>query len=61
MARTGKPTLFEFHVLPPHRDRVFALFETVLDVTGARLMAVQSNDALLAVMLRLDSCRTRTF
>lgn len=48
---TGKPTIFEFYVLPGNRGRAFDLFEGLLDASGARLMEVQSNDALLAVML----------
>lgn len=46
-----KPTILEFYVLPDHRTRAFDLFEAFLDVSGARLMEIQSNDALLAVML----------
>jgi GNAT superfamily N-acetyltransferase len=46
-----KPTIFEFYVLPAHRSSAFRLFEAFLDVTGARLMEIQSNDGLLAVML----------
>ena len=48
---TDKPTIFEFYVLPEHRGRAFDLFEALLDGSGARLMEIQSNDALLAVML----------
>ena len=48
---TGKPTIFEFYVLPAHRARAFHLFEALLNASGARLMEIQSNDALLAVML----------
>jgi GNAT superfamily N-acetyltransferase len=48
---TGKPTIFEFYVLPAHRDRAFHLFEILLHASGARLMEIQSNNALLAVML----------
>jgi len=48
---TGKPTIFEFYVLPAHRCRAFHLFEVLLDASGARLMEIQSNDALLSVML----------
>lgn len=48
---TGKPTVFEFYILPAHRGCAFHLFEALLDVSGARLMEVQSNDLLLAVML----------
>lgn len=48
---TGKPTVFEFYVLPAHRGHAFRLFDALLDASGARLMEIQSNDALLAVML----------
>ena len=48
---TGKPTICEFYVLPAHRGHAFKLFETFLDASGARLMEIQSNDALMAVML----------
>jgi GNAT superfamily N-acetyltransferase len=48
---TGKPTIFEFYVLPEHSGCAFQLFEAVLGASGARLMEIQSNDALLAVML----------
>jgi GNAT superfamily N-acetyltransferase len=46
-----KPTIFEFYVLPEHRARAFDLFEALLAASGARLMEIQSNDLLLAVML----------
>jgi len=46
-----KPTIFEFYVLPIHRHRAFDLFEAFLEACGARLMEIQSNDTLLAVML----------
>jgi GNAT superfamily N-acetyltransferase len=46
-----KPTIFEFYVLPAHRSRAFDLFETFVQASGARLMEIQSNDTLLAVML----------
>lgn len=47
----GKPTIFEFYVLPAYRVCAFHLFEGFLEACGARLMEIQSNDALLAVML----------
>jgi GNAT superfamily N-acetyltransferase len=47
----GKPTIFEFYVVPAYRNRAFDLFETLVDTSGARLMVVQSNDALLTAML----------
>jgi len=48
---TGKPTILEFYVLPDHRGRAFDLFEAFVEASGARLMEIQSSDALLAVML----------
>ena len=48
---TGKPTILEFYVLPDHRGRAFDLFEAFVDASGARLMEIQSSDALPAVML----------
>src|SRR5258708_28281516 len=48
---TGKPTILEFYVLPDHRARAFDLFEAFVEASGARLMEIQSNDALLAMML----------
>jgi GNAT superfamily N-acetyltransferase len=47
----GNPTIFEFYVLPACRASAFQLFEGLLETSGARLMEIQSNDALLAVML----------
>ena len=46
-----KPTILEFYVLPEHRRRAFDLFEAFLGASRARLMEIQSSDALLAVML----------
>jgi GNAT superfamily N-acetyltransferase len=46
-----KPTIFEFYVLPAHRGRAFDLFEAFVEASGARLMEIQSNETLLAVML----------
>lgn len=46
-----KPTIFEFYILPEHRLAAFDLFEAFVAASGSRLMEIQSNDALLAVML----------
>ena len=46
-----KPTIFEFYVLPEYRGWAFDLFETFVEASGARLMEIQSNDTVLAVML----------
>jgi GNAT superfamily N-acetyltransferase len=48
---TGKPTILEFYVLPDHRVRAFDLFEAFVEASGSRLMEIQSNDALLAMVL----------
>ncbi len=47
----GKPTVFEFYVLPHHRSRVFDLFGALLTASGAATIETQSNDTLLSVML----------
>jgi GNAT superfamily N-acetyltransferase len=47
----GKPTLFEFYVLPQYRSRVFDFFSVLLAATGAVMIEAQTNDALLSVML----------
>jgi GNAT superfamily N-acetyltransferase len=46
-----KPALLEFYVLPEHRTRAFDLFETLLEVTAARYIEIQSNEPLLAAMI----------
>ncbi len=47
----GKPTVFEFYVLPAYRTKAFDLFETFLASSNARLFETQSNDVLLTVMI----------
>jgi GNAT superfamily N-acetyltransferase len=47
----GKPTVFEFYVLPQYCARVFELFDALLEASGAVGIEVQSNDPLLTVML----------
>jgi GNAT superfamily N-acetyltransferase len=47
----GKPTVYEFYVIPPHRSHVFDLFDALLDASSATEMEVQSNDPLATVML----------
>jgi len=47
----GKPTLFEFYVLPQYRSRVFELFSALLTASGAIAIETQTNDTLLTVML----------
>jgi GNAT superfamily N-acetyltransferase len=46
-----KPTIYEFHVAPPWRDRVFDLFEALLAASGAVAIETQSNGRQLTVML----------
>lgn len=48
---TGKPTLYEFYVVPKWRTRMFDLFEALLKSSGAVAIETQSNDSLLATML----------
>jgi GNAT superfamily N-acetyltransferase len=47
----GKPTVYEFFLLPQHRKRVFDSFLALLTSSGATVIETQSNDGLLAVML----------
>ncbi len=47
----GKPTVFEWYVVPPFRSHMFDLFDALLKVCGAAAIETQSNDALLTVML----------
>src|SRR4029078_2991395 len=46
-----RPTILEFYVVPEHRSRAFDLFEAFLEASAARLMEIQSSDALLAMIL----------
>jgi GNAT superfamily N-acetyltransferase len=48
---TGKPTVYEFYVLPGHRLRAFDLFRALLTASRAVMINVQSNDSLITVML----------
>src|SRR6266540_57662 len=47
----GKPTLFEWHVVPQYRSHLFDLFSALLAASGAVAIETQSNDTLLTVML----------
>src|SRR5262245_43490774 len=47
----GKPTVYEFYILPSHRLHAFELFRALLTVSGAAMINVQSNDPLITVML----------
>lgn len=48
---TDKPTLYEFFVLPGYRLNVFALFQSLLDASGAVMIECQSNASLITAML----------
>ncbi len=48
---TGKPTAYEFYVVPYRRTRIFELFQAFLDVSGSVALEVQSNDVLATTML----------
>jgi len=47
----GKPTIFEWYVLPQFRFRTFDFFATLLSTSQAIAIETQSNDAFLTVML----------
>jgi len=47
----GKPTVFEWYVVPQLRSRMFDLFGALLTASGAVVIETQSNDTLLTVML----------
>jgi GNAT superfamily N-acetyltransferase len=47
----GKPAVFEFYISPPYRGKVFDLFSVLLNVSEARIIDTQSNDALLSALL----------
>src|SRR6266542_2673268 len=47
----GKPTVFEWYVVPQYRSRMFDLFSALLSASGTATIETQSNDTLLTVML----------
>ena len=49
----GKPTVYEFYVLPHYRTHAFELFRTLLIASGAAMINVQTNDSLITVMLHV--------
>jgi GNAT superfamily N-acetyltransferase len=51
----GKPTVFEWYVVPPYRSHMFDLFSALLTASGAAAIETQSNDMLLTVMLHTFS------
>jgi GNAT superfamily N-acetyltransferase len=50
---TGTRTVFEYYLAPQFRSRAFDGFEQFLAASQATAMEVQTNDALLTVMLHL--------
>src|SRR5262245_12735683 len=49
----GKPTVYEYFLLPQHRRRLFDAFVAFLTASGATEIETQSNDGLLTVMLHV--------
>jgi GNAT superfamily N-acetyltransferase len=47
----GKPTVYEYFVLPQHRGRIFDSFNALLTSSGATEIKTQSNAVLLTAML----------
>jgi len=47
----GRPTAYEFYVVPHQRLHVFEFFQALLEVGGALDIEVQSNDTLATTML----------
>jgi len=48
---SGRPTIYEFYVIPEYRPQAFALFELYRGASAARAFEVQTNDSLLTIML----------
>ncbi|HEY2589925.1 MAG TPA: GNAT family N-acetyltransferase [Tepidisphaeraceae bacterium] len=46
-----KPTIYEIHVAPPARSRLFDLFDALLAASGAAAIETQSNDPTLGVLI----------
>ncbi len=57
---TGTRTAFEFYLTPTHRNLAFPLFEAFLAASESTGMEVQSNDALITVMLHTFAKQIRT-
>jgi len=47
----GKPTVFEWYVVPQHRSRIFDLFGALLAGSGAIAIETKSNAPLLTAMM----------
>ncbi len=56
---TGTRTVFEFYLIPGRRNHAFALFEALLAASDATGLEVQSNDALITVMLHTFARQVR--
>jgi len=53
----GKPTIFEFYVLPQNRCCIFDLFFTLLTATGTTLVESDQRPAACRPVARTRSCR----
>jgi GNAT superfamily N-acetyltransferase len=49
--RDPKDTLKEFYLFPPFRGSALPIFRALIEVSGARTIEAQTNDALLLLML----------
>ena len=47
----GRPTVFEFYLLPEHRSEAFTGFEAFAEASGALHFEVQTSDTLLTILL----------
>ncbi|MBL9128547.1 MAG: GNAT family N-acetyltransferase [Verrucomicrobiales bacterium] len=56
----GRPTAFEFYLLPEYRSEAFSAFDAFLAVGGVRHYEVQSCDTLLTVMLHVHGRNVAT-
>jgi GNAT superfamily N-acetyltransferase len=56
----GHPTVYEFYVVPTQRLRLFDLFRTLITVSHAVQIEVQSNDVLGTVMLHTFAAQVTT-
>jgi GNAT superfamily N-acetyltransferase len=48
---TQRPTIYEFHVVPPHRVLAFDLFQALVSASGVDHITVQTNAPQLTAML----------
>src|SRR5436309_14352954 len=47
----GKPTMFEWYVVPQYRSHIFDLFSALLAASGAAAIECKRNDSLRSVLL----------